>query len=570
MDDELLIAAETELGRVEVHLYGSSISIEHFLLGVKGVGGLLPPGTAGALVTDVHGNRHRAHAGNGAWVALLDQPEEAVAYVAYVDEAGEVVRVPRRDRPGEPVEDATVPCPACGAIDWERCEAAAEDDRDGSEKPLWWVVCRTCGRDEDGPTFDTERRLALSAHDAVDELDEEVPAWFEEFHEQERRRMRADLKQVRIPIYVPEDIGVQVRSYGGGDGSAVTDLSVDTPHPRGGVPDLTIEMGRTDDEYRGEREVLQELRSLLSWRESAPPAGSPAAQWLWRAAWRRELQHRGYVAAVETRTLLVDGIARPFLVASVDHYWAAFAEFDRMQVLIGSRGRPFEELHLRTLSHPLHLLDPDPDDDIPAERFIALRGEQPPAEVEDEGAGPDPLQRVIELLSEHGVQLKKGPGSGPPLVGAGSDARLAWEAFRDAARDPSDLPADDCDDDMLHFGAGWDQAISWRGLGSGPAEDEPRQYVLTFSRTRSIYEDDEWVARVGLNLRIDCHGDEQAGESQIFGYAGPRRDDVSDGHHPEIKSWAGHVDTWATRIESLPALAALESLRPQRFWLWEE
>lgn len=81
------------------------------------VGGLLPPGAVRAEVVDDRGVRVSAAVAEGAYVAVLGQPEDGSnPIVCCRDVAGEVVRRPRAaDYPSVRVTDAQGACPACGA-----------------------------------------------------------------------------------------------------------------------------------------------------------------------------------------------------------------------------------------------------------------------------------------------------------------------------------------------------------------------------------------------------------------------------------------------------------------------
>lgn len=85
------------------------------------VAGMLPPGSVSAEVVDDRGERVAAGVAGGAYAAVLEQPNDGhEPVVCCRDGAGSPVRRPLpADYPSTPVEDAAVPCPACGAIDYE-------------------------------------------------------------------------------------------------------------------------------------------------------------------------------------------------------------------------------------------------------------------------------------------------------------------------------------------------------------------------------------------------------------------------------------------------------------------
>jgi hypothetical protein len=124
------------------------------------VGGLLPVGAVSAEVIDDRGIRVSAQVGGGAYVAVLDQPNDGLgAVVCCRDDAGVVVRRPLAgDYASTPVEDAEPPCPACGGIDYVEClpTEAWRGGRPGPNHttiPTPIVVCRVCGHEEPEGVF---------------------------------------------------------------------------------------------------------------------------------------------------------------------------------------------------------------------------------------------------------------------------------------------------------------------------------------------------------------------------------------------------------------------------------
>jgi hypothetical protein len=82
------------------------------------VGGLLPPGAVSAEVIDEAGIKILANVGDGAYVAILHQPNDGhQTVVCCRDPAGRpVARPPPPDWIRTPLTDAEVLCPACGAV----------------------------------------------------------------------------------------------------------------------------------------------------------------------------------------------------------------------------------------------------------------------------------------------------------------------------------------------------------------------------------------------------------------------------------------------------------------------
>lgn len=186
--------------------------------------------------------------------------------------------------------------------------------------------------------------------------------------------------------------------------------------------------------------------------------------------------------------------------------------------------------------------------------------------------------RLEHHLAERGVLLADAPGGS--REGAGGDARAAWEAFCAAAAESFDTPHDDdgeqlsvSDDvsaDLLLFESGWQAARPENGLGWAGDGTEPTVYVLSFTRQFSLEgEDGEYWGMNAVSLTVECTGDPAAvtAQAQRWGYAGRRRDDVSDETYGDMKRWAGHVASWAARVERSRSFAALELLEPVRFFV---
>jgi hypothetical protein len=159
--------------------------------------------------------------------------------------------------------------------------------------------------------------------------------------------------------------------------------------------------------------------------------------------------------------------------------------------------------------------------------------------------------RLKQLLREREVQLGDGDY-------ATETALLAWELFCTAASEPADTPFEDYgamtrvsdneDADLLLFEAG-----AYRPTA-------PR-YGLSFSRQFSLESDDDYVGMNEMGLAIDFDGDDLDAwpADQLWGYAGRRRHDVSDVHHPGIANcgWIRvFVGTAAAKQARVPGLRA--------------
>jgi hypothetical protein len=100
------------------------------------VAGILPPGAVSAEVVDDRGERVAAGVGGGAYATVLEQPNDGYEPVVCCrDATGTAIRRPLpADYPSTPIDDADVPCPACGAIDYEE-RVPTEHWRGGTPGP---------------------------------------------------------------------------------------------------------------------------------------------------------------------------------------------------------------------------------------------------------------------------------------------------------------------------------------------------------------------------------------------------------------------------------------------------
>jgi hypothetical protein len=63
-----------------------------------------------------------------------------------------------------------------------------------------------------------------------------------------------------------------------------------------------------------------------------------------------------------------------------------------------------------------------------------------------------------------------------------------------------------------------------------------------------------------LELRCDDVPEGRVPRAQRWGYAGRRRESVSDDEHPEMGNWAGYVDHWKTKVEASNSFRVLDTL----------
>jgi hypothetical protein len=149
--------------------------------------------------------------------------------------------------------------------------------------------------------------------------------------------------------------------------------------------------------------------------------------------------------------------------------------------------------------------------------------------------------------------------------GRGEDWRRVWEAFCALAREPADEPFDRhglrlhvdtryTDNDLLLH-------------ESGSSEGVP--FWLSVRRQFSFADEQEDYAGMNvLALEFECERGPQgrAPTAQRWGYAGLRRDDVSDEAHPEMARWAGWVEQWKSAVEASNSFKVLAEIQPVR-WL---
>ena len=95
------------------------------------IGGRLPPGAVGAEAVDDAGWRITAVTGEGAWIAVLDQPIHGPRAPAWCWDASGAPVAPElpADWPRTRIADANEPCPACGRTVWD--EVTPTDDSRG-------------------------------------------------------------------------------------------------------------------------------------------------------------------------------------------------------------------------------------------------------------------------------------------------------------------------------------------------------------------------------------------------------------------------------------------------------
>jgi hypothetical protein len=320
------------------------------------VGGILPPGSVGAEVVDDRGERVAAGVGGGAYAAVLEQPNDGhEPVVCCRDATGSPVRRPLpADYPSTPVEDADVPCPACGAIDYEE-RVPTERWRGGRPGPAGTVipnpivVCRQCGHEEREGTF-----FAIGAPSDDDEDEAAREARVARAREHARLgRWHSDtmtLRALTFPVYAAEGWPAVIGASGS-HGDRLTSVTIDhhdapdaDPYA-GDQPRFEITTSREDtpvsDELRQARWTLHSwLQNNDDEARSSWPEASHAAVTLWLAARDRAVRGKVLAAVRSEQLISIDGTPAPFLTltAATGHWVAVRRHSDLVITIAGSDG----------------------------------------------------------------------------------------------------------------------------------------------------------------------------------------------------------------------------------------
>lgn len=345
------------------------------------VGGLLPPGAVSAEAVDDRDGRVAAAVGHGAYIAVLDQPNEGEEPVVCCrDTSGTPVRRPwAADYPSVRVADAEVQCPACGALDWEEY-TPFEEWRGGTVGPNGAAVanpvvsCRVCGHEEPEPTFSG---MYAQANVPADEEDEATrAARVSRLRARFRKRWwlagRSTLRAVRFPIYAADGWPTRL---GGSKSDSDQPIAITVHHyDRADAYDLfagnrprftiTTKRERLDPDW-----MLSEARwELQNWlpqdADVRPrPDASHAAITLQQQA-RRRARRAAVLSAIRSeQTITIDETAVSALVLSGPSCWVASAHHADLTILVAARDITASELRLKPVVDPTReLLGPEPPD----------------------------------------------------------------------------------------------------------------------------------------------------------------------------------------------------------------
>ena len=343
------------------------------------VGGLLPPGAVSAEVVDDRAERVAASVGGGAFVAVLEEPNDGrEAIVCCRDAAGDPVRRPwAGDYPSVRVTDTEEGCPACGAIDWdeytpfEEWRGGSSGPNGGTIQPNPVVSCRVCGHEEREGSF-----YAFGSE--PDESEDEATRAARLAHaraEQRKQRWLSGLMTLRateFPIYAVESWPARL----GGSGSRGDELtqitiehyeSPDADPFEGDRPRLTVITKRGES---GSGQVLQDARDALeSWVDrmlggSEWPDASHAAVTLWLRARERERRAAVLDAERSERLLTIDGAPTSTLILTgPGDRWVAVARHADLTIIAAGCDVEPGSLHLEPIADPAaRLLGPEPPD----------------------------------------------------------------------------------------------------------------------------------------------------------------------------------------------------------------
>jgi hypothetical protein len=339
---------------------------------------MLPPGSVRAEVVDDRGERVTARVGGGAYAAVLEQPNDGhEPVVCCRDATGSAVRRPfPADYPSTLVEDADVPCPACGAIDYEE-SVPSEHWRGGRPGPNGMVipnpivVCRRCGHEVREGTF-----FAVGAASEDDEDEEAREARIARAREHARvgrwYSNTMTLRELTFPVYAAEGWPAVIGGSGSHDDrlTSVTIDHYDTPDAdpyAGGRPRLEITTSREDTPVNDE--LRQARRTLHSWLQnngsdarSSWPEASHAAVTLWLAA--RDRTARGKVlAALRSEQLIsIDRTPAPFLtLTAATGHWVAVRHHNHLVITIAASDLDPTPITIEPIPDPAaRLLGPRP------------------------------------------------------------------------------------------------------------------------------------------------------------------------------------------------------------------
>jgi hypothetical protein len=342
------------------------------------IGGLLLPGAVRAEVVDDRGVRVSAAVADGAYVAVIAQPDDGSnPIVCCRDGAGKPVRRPRAaDYPSVRVTDAQTPCPACSATDFDEYRPfedwrGGEVRPDGTTVPTPVVCCRVCGHEEAG-------LIAVRARARPASL--ETPPPLAELLAQARtmrrehmwRAVAPALQTQDFPIYGVEGWPAQLSGCGTEDDGRLTEVMIhhyeteDADPATAGRPRFAVTTKVDDPRDSG---PLGEARfALRGWvRVKSPllrrPGGSDAAKTLQLSADGRDANATALDAVQSEHNLTIDGMATTALVLTAPaSRWVAVAARGNLTIIVRGRDVDPDSLRLSPIADPVKTFGPRPPD----------------------------------------------------------------------------------------------------------------------------------------------------------------------------------------------------------------
>jgi hypothetical protein len=299
-------------------------------------GGLLPAGATRALVRDESGTwtQGAASVDNGVWIVITRLQPVAVRFES---ETGAIVPQPIVPDPIErdAVADATAPCAACGAAEWDLVRFPIRypgEEEDGPQA----VVCRRCGHQVDMGVWIS---FGVDDDDDGDEPEGATQTPPADWWAEQAASSRRAFAQAAFPVYGLSDWHGR-RWWSGAGGSSPLD-SDDLGEDFLEVQEIRLGFGPPDDDGRprasvetqrgGHVEAQTErlrnaLQELAGRRDPADHAWGRLSHAALEVKLEEDRLRAGEEAdAVETHEVLirVDGEARPFLAGSNGTSWAA-------------------------------------------------------------------------------------------------------------------------------------------------------------------------------------------------------------------------------------------------------
>ena len=342
------------------------------------VGGWLAPGSVSAEVVDDRGVRVLAAVGDGAYVAVLEQPDDGSAPIVCCRNAvGKPVRRPRAASYSTiPVVDAQQPCPACGATEFDEYRPfeqwrGGEALPDGSTRPAPVVCCRICGHEE--PEAFVIRVPARRAGSEPKLSPAEMLARVRSLRREHMWLAVAPALETQdFPIFVADGWPAQLGGCGTEDDGRLTEVTVqhyetiDADPSTGARPRLSITTKLDDPRDSG---PLGEARfALRGWVHRKSPAlrrpgGSDAGKTLQLSADRRDANAIALDAGRSECALTLDGaITTALMLSAHDDRWVAVAIRDELTVIVRGHDVDPGSLRLSPVANPAGEFGPQTHD----------------------------------------------------------------------------------------------------------------------------------------------------------------------------------------------------------------